>query len=359
MASRWMLLVPTYLADQRIADLYHDSGDIDLRYALSPEDRVPGGGSLGPAGQRAKAEQALWDRIAEFDIVGALPGKAFITAALLDRAPRLKVVFIASAGYDSVDVAAATSRGVAVVNAAGSNAVPVSEHAIGLLLSVSRKIAQLDRRAHRESRGLHYLDVGEFPPVLHGGTLGLIGLGAIGRRVAAIATAGFGMTAIAYDPFADKERARELGVELTGTLEELLERADAVSMHLPLTDETHHLISGRELALMKPGAFLVNTSRGGTVDTDALVAALRSGHLGGAGLDVTDPEPLPHDHPIFALDNVVLTPHHGGTSPTAITDAHALAARSVIDARHGVTPTTLVNRDVWPAYLARLEKDAS
>src|ERR1700722_19056885 len=179
-----MLLVPTYLAGQRTADLYRDSGDIDVHYALGPEERVPGGGPLGPAGQRAKAEQVLGDRIAEFDIVGALPGPAFITAPLLDRAPRLKIVFIASAGYDSVDVAAATSRSIAVVNAAGSNAVPVSEHAIGLLLSVSRKIAQLDRRAHRESRGLHYLDVGEFPPVLQGSTLGLVGLGAIGRRVA-------------------------------------------------------------------------------------------------------------------------------------------------------------------------------
>jgi D-3-phosphoglycerate dehydrogenase / 2-oxoglutarate reductase len=354
-----MLLVPTYLAGQRTADMYHDSGDIDVHYALNAEDRVAGGGSLGPAGQRAKAEQVLWDRIAGFDVVGALPGKPFITAALLDRAPRLKVVFIASAGYDSVDVTAATGRGIAVVNAAGSNAVPVSEHAIGLLLAVSRKIAQLDRRAHREGRGLHYLDVGEFPPVLHGSTLGLVGLGAIGRRVARIAAAGFGMTVIAYDPFADKELARELGVELTGTLEELLERSDAVSMHLPLTGETRHIISGRELALMKPGSFLVNTSRGGTVDTDALVAALQSGHLGGAGLDVTDPEPLPHDHPVFGLDNVVLTPHHGGTSPTAVTDAHALAAASVIDALHGVQPATLVNRDVWPTYLTRLENDAS
>jgi D-3-phosphoglycerate dehydrogenase / 2-oxoglutarate reductase len=354
-----MLLVPTYLADQRIADMYHDSGDIDLHYALNAEDRVAGGGSLGPAGQRAQAEKVVWDRISEFDVVGALPGKPFITAALLDRAPRLKVVFIASAGYDSVDVASATSRGVAVVSAAGSNAVPVSEHAIGLLLAVSRKIAQLDRRAHREKHGLHYLDVGEFPPVLHGSTLGLVGLGAIGRRVARIATAGFGMTAIAYDPFADKELARELGVELTSTLEELLERSDAVSMHLPLSEQTRHIISGRELALMKPGSFLVNTSRGGTVDTDALVAALRSGHLGGAGLDVTDPEPLPQDHPIFGLDNVVLTPHHGGTSPTAIADAHALAAQSVINALHGVQPATLVNRDVWPAFLSRLENDAS
>jgi D-3-phosphoglycerate dehydrogenase len=353
------VLVPTTLHDQRVIDIYQAAGDIELHYALAEDERVLGGGPLGPAGQRRKAEQVLWDRIAEFDVVGAMPGKPFITAEVLDRNPGLKVVWIASAGYDSIDVDAATARGVVVVNAAGHNDVPVSEQAIGLLLAVSRKIAQMDRRAHLERRGLHFTDVGAFPPVLRGKTLGIAGFGAIGKLVGQIAAKGLGMHVLAFDPFADQAAVQALGAELTDDLDELLRRADAVSLHIPLTAQTRHLIGARELALMKPGAFLVNTSRGGTVDTTALVEALRSGHLGGAGLDVTDPEPLPADHPLFAFGNVVLTPHHAGASPEALIDAYALAAQSVVEALHGMRPATLVNPDVWPAYLSRLENRAS
>ncbi|MCW2494501.1 hydroxyacid dehydrogenase [Jatrophihabitans sp.] len=351
---RWRVLVPTSLPAEPITEIYDPAGDIELVYALPPEERVLGGGPLGPAGQKAKASQVLWERSGEFDAVGALPGPPYVTAEVLDRNPQLKVVFIASAGFDSIDVPAATERGVVVVNAAGNNVVPVSEHAIGLLLSVSRKIGLIDRRAHAERRGLHYTDVGPYPPTLDGGTLGLVGFGAIGRRVARIASAGLGMQVLAYDPYG----APEPGVEFVATLAELLTRSDAVSLHLPLTERTRHTIGAAELALMKPGAFLVNTARGPIVDTDALVAALRAGSLGGAGLDVTDPEPLPAEHPIFDLDNVVLTPHYAGASPGAIVTAHRMAAQGVVDALHGIEPATLVNPEVWKRYLNRLEHEA-
>ncbi|WP_181779320.1 NAD(P)-dependent oxidoreductase [Pseudonocardia pini] len=356
-ARRYRVLVPTTLHDPRAEEVYAEAGDIDVEYALAPEERPMGGGPLGPAGQRAKAEQAVRERIAEFDVVGALPGRPFVTAELLERADRLKVVYIASAGYDSIDVEAATARGVAVVNAAGNNVVPVAEHAVGLLLSVSRKIGQLDRRAHRERRGLHFTDVGAFPPELAGGTLGLVGFGAIGRRVARIAGAGLGMSVLVHDPFLDPDQARSAGVEPVAELDELLARADAVSLHLPLTEGTRGLIGARELARMREGAFLVNTARGPVVDTDALVDALRSGHLGGAGLDVTDPEPLPAGHPLFDLDTVVLTPHHAGASPTAIAKAYLMSATAVVDALHGREPATLVNGDVWPSCLQRWKRE--
>jgi phosphoglycerate dehydrogenase-like enzyme len=356
-ARRYRVLVPTTLHDPGVEQIYAEAGDVAVEYALAPEERPMGGGPLGPAGQRAKAERVVQERIADFDVVGALPGRPFVTAELLDRAERLKIVYIASAGYDSIDVDAATARGVAVVNAAGNNVVPVAEHTIGLLLAVSRKIAQLDRRAHRERRGLHFTDVGRFPPELDGATLGLVGFGAIGTRVARIAGAGLGMSVLVHDPFLDPARAASAGVEPVPTLDELLARADAVSLHLPLTEQTRGLIGARELAAMREGAFLVNTSRGPIVDTDALVEALRAGRLGGVGLDVTDPEPLPAGHPLFDLDTAVLTPHHAGASPAAIAKAYVLSATAVVDALHGRRPATLVNREVWSSYLQRWKRE--
>lgn len=355
MSRPWTVLVPTNLYDQQIVDLYRDAPDLEVHYALPETERVLGGGPLGPYEQRRKVESVLWERVAEFDVIGAMAGAPFVTAALLDRAPDLMVVFIASAGYDSIDVPAATERGVVVVNAAGNNVVPVSEHVLGLLLSLTRKIGITDRTAHREKRSLHVSELGGFPGTLRDKTLGLVGFGRIGREVARIASAGFGMRVVAYDPFPDLDAARELGVELVATLDEVLGQALVVSVHTPLTAQTRHTIGARELGLMRPGSFLLNTSCGGTVDTDALVEALR-GHLGGAGLDVTDPEPLPPDHPLHSLDNVVLTPHCAGVAPEAVVGAHLMAARSVIDARRGTEPSTLVNPEVWPAYLDRLAK---
>jgi phosphoglycerate dehydrogenase-like enzyme len=353
---RWRVLVPTNLYDQQIVDMYESAPDLELHYALPEAERVFGGGPLGPYEQRRRVEAVLWDRIGEFDVVGAMAGAPFVTAPLLDRAPDLKIVFIASAGTDSIDVAAATRRGIVVVNAAGNNVVPVAEHTMGLLLALSRKIAYADRIAHREKRSLHVSDLGPFPGVLRGKTLGLVGFGRIGREVARIASAGFGMQVLAHDPVPDPDTAARLGVELVPCLDQLLAGADVVSVHIPLTADNRHRIGRRELALMKPGAFLLNTSRGAVVDTDALVEALRSDRLAGAGLDVTDPEPLPDDHPLHSIETVVLTGHAAGVAPEVVIDAHRMAAQSVIDARRGVRPSTLVNPEAWPAYLARLER---
>jgi phosphoglycerate dehydrogenase-like enzyme len=295
-------------------------------------------------------------RIGEVDVVGAIAGPPFITAEMMDGAPRLRAIYAASAGHDSIDVVGATQRGIVVVNAAGNNVVPVAEHTMGLTLSLVRKIALADRMAHRERRGLHLAEIGPFPGMLRGRTLGLVGLGRIGSEVARMARQGFAMRVVAHDPFADPDAAGALGVPLVDSLDELLACADVVSVHLPLNDETRHTVGAAQLARMKPGALLVNTSRGGTVDTEALVAALEAGHLAGAGLDVTDPEPLPLDHALLLRDDVVITPHAGGGAAEAVLEANLTVARSLRAARRREMPETCVNPEVWPAYLARYDR---
>jgi D-3-phosphoglycerate dehydrogenase len=352
----WSVLVPITVFYPEVEEFYAQTPDLRLEFALPEAERVYGGGPLGPTEQRRRATETVRRRVSEVDVVGAIAGPPFITAELMDRAPALKAIYIASAGYDSIDVPAATERGLVVVNAAGNNVVPVSEHALGLVLALVRKIALADRMTHRERRGLHLSEIGPFPGMLRGRTLGLVGLGRIGSEVARMAGQGFGMRVLAHDPYADPAAAEALGASLVGSLEELLERSDVVSVHLPLTEDTRHTIGAEQLALMKPGAFLVNTSRGGTVDTDALVGALEQGRLAGAGLDVTDPEPLPLDHPLLLRDDVVVTPHAGGGAAEAVLEANLMVARSLRAARRRTLPETCVNPEVWPAYLARLDR---
>jgi phosphoglycerate dehydrogenase-like enzyme len=352
----WSVLIPITLFYPEVVEFYAETPDLELTYALPEEERVYGGGALGHVEQRRRATEAVRRRISEVDVCGAIAGPPFITEEMLDTAPRLRAIYIASAGFDAIDVDAATARGIVIVNAAGNNIVPVSEHALGLMLSLVRKIGLADRLAHRERRGLHLSEIGPFPGMLSGRTLGLVGLGKIGSEVARMAIEGFGMEVIAYDPYADAERARSLGVRLVPDLDHLLTVSDIVSVHLPLSDATRHTIGAAQLARMKPSAFLVNTSRGGTVDSDALVAALEQGQLAGAGLDVTDPEPLPQDHPLLLRDDVVVTPHAGGGAAEAVLEANLMCARGLRAVRRRTMPEACVNPEVWPAYLERYDR---
>jgi phosphoglycerate dehydrogenase-like enzyme len=179
-----------------------------------------------------------------------------------------------------------------------------------------------------------------------GATLGLVGLGRIGGRVAEIARA-LGMRVIAHDPFAAPARAAALGVELAPTLRDVLVAADVVSIHCPSIPETHHLINAETLALMRPGSYLVNVSRGAIVDEDALVGALRSGHLAGAGLDVYEPEPPPADHPLFSLPNTICTTHIGSYTSAGLLKMQVQVCEQVAMALRGERPTNLVNPEVW------------
>ncbi len=247
-----------------------------------------------------------------------------VTAEVLEAAASLKVVGRAGIGIDNVDVDAATRRGVLVVNAPQSNIISAAEHTMALLLAAARRIPQ----AHASLRAGRW-ERDRFQGIeLHGKTIGIVGLGRVGAMVATRAVA-FGMRPIGYDPYVSKERARELGVELMPSLEAVLAQADVVTIHLPRTPDTHGLIGERELSLVKRGAVLVNTARGGIIDERAVVGALRDGRLAAAALDVFAQEPVPPSHPLLVLDDAVLTPHLGASTREAQDKAGTAIAEMV------------------------------
>lgn len=250
-------------------------------------------------------------RVREADIVLNSRGAVRWPAELLRQLPQLRLITLFAIGTDSVDLAAARQLGIVVCNVPGKTAPLVAEHALALMLACARRlISQTDElRAGRWHRRADYLYLGNK-------VLGVIGTGNIGAQMARLGRA-IGMRVLAWTYHASPERAAALGVEFV-ELDELLRQSDAISLHLKLTDGSRGLIGPRELALMKPGAILVNTGRGAVVDEAALVAALESGHLGGAGLDVFEQEPLPPDAPILRCPNVVLTPHDADSTPEGI-----------------------------------------
>lgn len=257
-------------------------------------------------------------------------------AEALAAAPRLVVVARAGIGLDNVDVAAATARGVMVVNAPTSNVVSAAEHAVGLLLACARRVpaanASLKAGEWKRSRftGVEVADK----------TVGVIGLGRIGVLFAQRMSA-FGTRLLAYDPYISAARAAQIGVRLV-SLEELLRESDFISIHLPRTPETVGIIGERELGLVKPGVIIVNAARGGLVDENALAAALKDGRVGGAGIDVFAVEP-PVDSPLLGLDTVVVTPHLGASTVEAQDKAGLAVARSVKLALQGEFVPDAVN----------------
>ncbi len=349
------VLVPSVLLGDAQAVL--EGAGHELLFALPTELRAMGGTPEVLQARREAFDRGFPPLLAEAQALSAigLGAQLAVTQQTLDAAPRLEVVFMPGAGVDSVDVAACTARGIAVVNAAGVNYASVAEHVVGLMLSLARWIALTDRAAHREQRTVPTRELGGLPGIVRGKTLGLVGFGFIGREVARMASTAFGMRVLAYDPWANATEAERLGVELVEDLHEVLGVSDVVSLHIPLTDDTRHLVGAAELALMKPTAVLLNTSRGGIVDTDALVRALQDRVVAGAGLDVTEPEPLPAGHPLFTLDNVILTPHSAGSAPEMTAKAGHVSAQDAVRALRGERPRNLVNPEVWPDFLARLE----
>jgi len=272
-----------------------------------------------------RPELATGDLAAEIGEYEALivRSQTRVTADVLDAAERLRVVARAGIGLDNVDVEAATRRGIMVVNAPQSNVISAAEHTLALLLAQARNVPQADaalRAGKWERTAWEGVE-------LAGKTIGVIGLGRVGALVAHRAAA-FGMRVIAYDPYVSADRAKEMGVDVMPTLEALLVQADFVTIHLPRTPETEGLIGAHELSLMKPGARLVNTARGGIVDEDALAKALDGGELGGAALDVFAVEPTT-DSPLFAFDTVVATPHLGASTREAQDKAGTTVAEMV------------------------------
>lgn len=267
-----------------------------------------------------------------------------IDGALLDAAPRVRVVSNYAVGYDNIDVGAATARGVVITNTPGVLTETVADFTMTLLLATARRVVEADKytRAGRWKSWMPMLFLGQD---IHGATLGLVGLGRIGAAVARRAH-GFGMKMLYYDVVRREDLERELGLEFTST-EDVLRRADFVSVHTPLTAQTRHLISAPQLRLMKKTAILINTARGPIVDPDALYQALASGGIAAAGLDVFEVEPVPADHPLLTLDNIIVVPHIASASVETRTRMALMAAENLLAALAGRRPPNLVNPEVW------------
>jgi D-3-phosphoglycerate dehydrogenase / 2-oxoglutarate reductase len=264
----------------------------------------------------------LTEAIVPYDAL-VIRSQTRVDAAVLAAGAKLKVVARAGIGLDNVDVDEATRRGVMVVNAPQSNVLSAAEHTMALILALSRNLPQ----AHAALTSGVW-DRERFQGVeLHGKTLGIIGLGRVGTMVAQRALA-FGMRIIAYDPYVSRQRARQVAVEMVPDLTALLVQADFITVHLPFTAETEGLIGERELGLMKEGARIVNTARGGIVQEKALVKSLEEGRLAGVALDVFDEEPVT-EHPLFGRENVVVTPHLGAATQEAQDKAGTAIAEMV------------------------------
>jgi D-3-phosphoglycerate dehydrogenase len=268
-----------------------------------------------------------------------------ISARAIAAMTRCRVIVRSGVGVDNVDVAAASLAGIVVANVPDASVEEVSNHALALLLACSRKIALLDRslRAGTWSRAL-------FPPMgtLYGQTLGLVGFGRIARALASKAQA-LQLRVLAADPLVSELDVRAAGAEPVD-LDRLLAESDFVSLHAPLLPQTRYLIGVAQLQLMKPSAYLINTARGPLIDQPALVQALQSGVIAGAGLDVFEQEPLPADDPLLQLPNVVLTPHAAAYSDAGIRELRRRTGEAAADVLRGVWPRGVANPDVTPRF---------
>jgi D-3-phosphoglycerate dehydrogenase / 2-oxoglutarate reductase len=291
-------------------------------------------------------ERNDWYAEASIADVIIVSGETFLTGEVMDRiGPQLRIIARTGIGVDRIDLNAATQRGILVVNTPDGPTESTAEHAIALLLNLCKGVMVGDRILRS---GQPFPALADLTPgfEVSGASLGLVGLGRIGSRVAAIARI-LGMKVIAFDPFVAPDRANTLGVDLVSSLVELLPRAQVVSLHCPSTPETHHLMNAGMLSLMPKGSYLINVARGALIDEIALLNALRSGHLTGAALDVYDPEPPMTRHPLFMLPNTICTPHIGSYTTASVLRMQVMACEQIASALRGERPTNLVNAQVW------------
>jgi D-3-phosphoglycerate dehydrogenase len=271
---------------------------------------------------------------------------------LLARMPGLLVVSTNGAGFDTVDVKDCTDAGVLVVNQSGGNAAAVAAHVLAMMLALSKQIIQTD---HALRRGTMHDRTAFTGRDLEGRTVGIVGIGNVGRRVAELCRGLFGMQVIACDPYLDHEAIAARGA-VKVTLDELLRSADFVSINCPLDDETRGMIGAREFALMQPHAYFITTARGSIHDERALEEALRTKRIAGAGIDVWDKEPPAFDHPLLQFDNVIASPHTAGVTREARANMGRIAAEQLIMTLDGKRPPRIVNPRVWPLYAKRFEQ---
>jgi D-3-phosphoglycerate dehydrogenase len=273
-------------------------------------------------------------------------------ADLLRRAPNLLLVSSNGAGFDPVDVDACTAAGVVVVNQSGGNANSVAEHAVGMLLTLSKRIMEADRTLRREANVNRNALMGN---EAQGKTIGIVGLGNVGRRIAELCRGLLHMNVLAYDPYLSATEMAARGGEKV-ELDDLLRRSDFVSISCPLSKDNRGMIGAAQYALMQKHAYFITTARGFIHDEAALVDALRNKQIAGAGLDVWAKEPPPPDHPLLQFDNVLASPHTAGVTHEARENMGRIAAEQVLGALDGKRPPRIINPEVWPAYVKRFEK---
>lgn len=283
---------------------------------------------------KAESRNELVQRLKGAQIVINIRAYTVFDEELLDQLPDLKLISILGTGTDNVDLKAATRRKIVVTNTPGASTDSVAEHTLALLLSAARRVAFFDRNV-RSGSWEHKLGI-----ELRGKTIGILGLGKIGQRVAEIAKA-FGMQVIAWSFTQDENRAKSCGAKLV-SFEDIFSLSDVVSIHVRLSKQTEKLVGKKELSLMKPSAILINTARGAIVDEITLVEALKSGQIAGAGLDVFSQEPLPTDSPFLKLPNVVITPHLAWVTYEASARLAKMPVDNVINFLQG-RPTFVVN----------------
>lgn len=282
--------------------------------------------------------EELLNTIHEYEAI-IVRSRTKVTREVIENGEKLKIIARAGVGVDNIDVETATEKGIMVVNAPESTSITVAEHTMGILLTAARKIAIADKSV-KENKWEKSRFVGV---ELRKKTLGIIGMGRIGFQVASRCKA-FEMDVIVHDPYLSKEVAKQTDVELAD-LETTLKKADFITIHVPLTPETKHLISNKEIEIMKDHSFIVNCARGGIIDEDALYDALSNDKLGGAALDVYEKEP-PKNSKLLTLDNIVVTPHIAASTKEAQRDAAIIVANEVIEVLKGGTPKNILNMPV-------------
>ncbi|MEM7403868.1 MAG: NAD(P)-dependent oxidoreductase [Pseudomonadota bacterium] len=274
-----------------------------------------------------------------------------VTADILDAAPDLVVVSTSGFGTDNIDIAAATERGILVVNHCGFGRVPVAEHTIMMILACAKRLvwgdaATRDASAWASRSAMPFIE-------LDGKTVGVVGVGYIGSEIARKLRYGFRCRVLGFDPYVDARLARLADIEMYANLHAMLTESEILVLVPELTDETRLMIGADELAALPSGAIVINTGRGHVLDLDALQTALRSGHLFGAGLDVVYPEPLPDDHPLLTNENVTFSPHIAGGTVETTDKLSRSAAEQILTVLAGDRPTFPVNPEVWDTGQSR------
>jgi D-3-phosphoglycerate dehydrogenase len=275
-----------------------------------------------------------------------------VHAELLARTPNLIAASSNGAGYDTIDVDACTAQGIAVVNQSGGNKEGVAEHALAMMLTLSKRIIEVDRRMRAGPDIPRNAYIGR---ELLNRTVGVLGIGNVGGRLAELCRGLFNMRVLAYDPYLTTEQIKARGAEKV-ELDELLAQADFVSVHCPLTRQSRKMMGAAQFASMRPDAYFITTARGFIHDETALADALANKRIAGAGLDVWEEEPPPHDHPLMKFDNVLVSPHTAGATEESRENMSRIAAEQVLDILDGKRPPRLINPEVWPAYRERFAR---